>query len=136
LKNYWRHFFYEKNLHRVTANSRQDGIELLHLAAEMPLKPKSITFPLQGANIALQQLKHDAISGISGTDRAVNMELRMKAEADQRRNIELFYHLTPADLAVCACGGMACFVSRHHNPRRWRQASSQSARVPSKRRPP
>ncbi len=61
--DYERHLFYEKNLRSVTANTRQDGIELLRLAAEIPLKPRTTTFPLEDANIALQQLKHDSISG-------------------------------------------------------------------------
>jgi propanol-preferring alcohol dehydrogenase len=61
--NYERHLFYEKNLRSVTANTRQDGEELLKLAVEVPLRPKTTLFALSEANRALQQLKHDAISG-------------------------------------------------------------------------
>lgn len=61
--DYERHLFYEKNLRSVTANTRRDGIELLRLAAEIPLRPKTTTFPMRDANQALQQLKHDAIEG-------------------------------------------------------------------------
>ena len=47
----------------MTANTREDGQELLRLAAEIPLRPETTTFPLAEANRALQQLKHDAIRG-------------------------------------------------------------------------
>jgi propanol-preferring alcohol dehydrogenase len=61
--NYERHLFYEKKLCSVTANTRQDGEELLKLAAEIPLRPRTTTFPLANANLALQRLKNDGIDG-------------------------------------------------------------------------
>jgi propanol-preferring alcohol dehydrogenase len=61
--NYERHLFQEKNLRSVTANTRADGQALLRLAAEIPLRPKTTPFPLQDANLALQQLKLDGIRG-------------------------------------------------------------------------
>jgi propanol-preferring alcohol dehydrogenase len=61
--NYERHLFQEKSLRSVTANTRKDGEALLRLAAEIPLKPKTSSFPLADANHALQLLKHDGISG-------------------------------------------------------------------------
>jgi propanol-preferring alcohol dehydrogenase len=61
--NYHRHLFQEKNLRSVTANTRADGHELLRLAAEIPLRPKTTAFPLEDANRALQQLKSDGIRG-------------------------------------------------------------------------
>jgi propanol-preferring alcohol dehydrogenase len=61
--NYERHLFHEKNLRSVTANTRQDGEELLRIAAEIPIRPHTTAFPLHDANRALQQLKHDAIQG-------------------------------------------------------------------------
>jgi propanol-preferring alcohol dehydrogenase len=61
--NYERHLFHEKNLRSVTANTRADGEELLRLATEIPLVPKTTTFPLREANKALQRLKHDGIDG-------------------------------------------------------------------------
>jgi propanol-preferring alcohol dehydrogenase len=61
--NYQRHLFYEKNLRSVTANTRQDGEELLRLAAEIPLSPQTTRFGLADANRALQLMKHDGISG-------------------------------------------------------------------------
>ena len=38
--NYQRHLFREKTLRSVTANTRQDGEELLRLAAQIPLRPQ------------------------------------------------------------------------------------------------
>jgi propanol-preferring alcohol dehydrogenase len=61
--DYERHLFHEKTLRSVTANTRQDGEELLRVAAQMRLRPKTTTFPLQEANRALQQLKNDGIQG-------------------------------------------------------------------------
>jgi propanol-preferring alcohol dehydrogenase len=61
--NYERHLFYEKELRSVTANTRADGLALLKLAAEIPLKPKTTRFPLADANHGLQALKHDGIDG-------------------------------------------------------------------------
>jgi len=61
--NYERHLFHEKNLRSVTANTRQDGEELLRIAADIPIRPQTTAFPLEEANRALRQLKHDAIQG-------------------------------------------------------------------------
>lgn len=61
--NYERHLFHEKNIRSVTANTRRDGEELLKLAAEIPLRPRTTSFPLADANRALLMLKQDAISG-------------------------------------------------------------------------
>lgn len=61
--DYERHLFYEKNLHSVTANTRQDGMELLRIAAEIPIHPQVQTFPMEEANDALLRLKQDKIAG-------------------------------------------------------------------------
>jgi propanol-preferring alcohol dehydrogenase len=61
--NYERHLFHEKNLCSVTANTRKDGEELLGLAAQIPLRPRTQQFPLRDANRALGQLKSDGIDG-------------------------------------------------------------------------
>ncbi len=61
--NYERDLFYEKTLRSVTANTRQDGRELLKLAVEIPLRTEVETFPLEQANEALRRLKHDEING-------------------------------------------------------------------------
>lgn len=61
--DYERHLFYERNVRSVTANTRQDGIELLQLAADIPIRTRTETFALDEANRALQRLKHDQIEG-------------------------------------------------------------------------
>jgi propanol-preferring alcohol dehydrogenase len=47
----------------VTANTRQDGIDLLRQAAAIPIRPRTQRFPLAEANQALQSLKRGAING-------------------------------------------------------------------------
>jgi propanol-preferring alcohol dehydrogenase len=61
--DYEKHLFYEKNVHSVTANTREDGRALLAEAAEIPIRPHTTTYPLEEANRALQDLKADRISG-------------------------------------------------------------------------
>lgn len=61
--DYEQHLFYERNLRSVTANTRADGIELLDIAAKVPIRPHTVPFPLAEANTALQQLKHDGFEG-------------------------------------------------------------------------
>ncbi len=61
--NYEKHLFYEKNIHSVTSNTRKDGEELFRIAAEIPIKPNTTAYPLEKANEALQDLKHDMIEG-------------------------------------------------------------------------
>jgi propanol-preferring alcohol dehydrogenase len=61
--NYEKHLFHEKTLRSVTANTRKDGEELLKIAAEMSLQPRTTTFPLEEANQALKLMKHDGING-------------------------------------------------------------------------
>jgi len=61
--NYERHVFYERDIHSVTANTRDDGRGLLEEAATIPIRPKVTTYPLEKANTALQDLKGDRISG-------------------------------------------------------------------------
>ncbi len=61
--DYEKHLFYEKNIHSVTANTRQDGNELLRVAAEIPIRPQVQLFPMEEANEALIRLKQDTIQG-------------------------------------------------------------------------
>lgn len=61
--DYENHLFYEKNVCSVTANTRQDGMELLRIAAEIPIKPRVQLFPLREANLALLRLKEDKMKG-------------------------------------------------------------------------
>ena len=61
--DYMRHVFYERDIHSVTCNTRQDGRELLAEAAAIPIRPHTTVYPLADANRALQDLKHDRING-------------------------------------------------------------------------
>ena len=61
--DYEKHLFYEKNVHSVTANTRDDGRALLAEAARIPIRPHTTTYPLADANRALQDLKADRLSG-------------------------------------------------------------------------
>ena len=61
--DYVKYLFLERNLRSVTANTRQDGKELLRLAASIPLHTHTQEFPLEQANEALMALKRDQING-------------------------------------------------------------------------
>ncbi|HBD06829.1 MAG TPA: alcohol dehydrogenase [Syntrophobacteraceae bacterium] len=61
--NYEKHLFYERNVGSVTANTRQDGEELLRIAAAIPIRPQTQVFDLLEANRALRLLKLDQIRG-------------------------------------------------------------------------
>ncbi len=60
---YETHLFYERNICSVTANTREDGRDLLAEAARIPIRPHTTTYPLDQANRALQDLKADRING-------------------------------------------------------------------------
>jgi propanol-preferring alcohol dehydrogenase len=60
---YERHLFHEKNLRSVEANTREDGLNLLREAAEVPVRARVTAFPLQEANEALVRLRNDRIDG-------------------------------------------------------------------------
>jgi propanol-preferring alcohol dehydrogenase len=53
----------ERELRGVTAATREDGLELLRLAAEIPLRTEVEVFPLAEANSALRLLKESRIRG-------------------------------------------------------------------------
>lgn len=61
--DYDREIFGEKVIRSVTANTRQDGLDLLREAAVIPIKPHTVMFPLADANHALQELKAGRYSG-------------------------------------------------------------------------
>ncbi len=61
--DYERHVFYERDIHSVTSNTREDGRDLLAEAAEVPVRPQTTEYPLAEANRALQDLKADRING-------------------------------------------------------------------------
>ena len=61
--DYDRDVFGERVIRSVTANTRQDGIDLLREAAAFPIKPHTVRFPLEQANRALQELKAGTFQG-------------------------------------------------------------------------
>jgi propanol-preferring alcohol dehydrogenase len=61
--DYDRYVFFERDIHSVTSNTREDGRQLLAEAAAIPIRPHTTTYPLADANRALQDLKRDRISG-------------------------------------------------------------------------
>jgi alcohol dehydrogenase, propanol-preferring len=61
--NYDRHLFQERNLRSVTANTRQDGRELLEFAARHPLRVTTTPYPLDRADQALADLAADRVNG-------------------------------------------------------------------------
>jgi propanol-preferring alcohol dehydrogenase len=61
--DYDREVFGEKAIRSVTANTRQDGFDLLREAAAIPIKPHTLSFPLADANRALQEIKAGQYSG-------------------------------------------------------------------------
>jgi len=60
---YERHLFYEREIRTVTANTREDGRELLAEAAIAGVIPHTKTYALNEANQALMDLKSDRING-------------------------------------------------------------------------
>jgi alcohol dehydrogenase, propanol-preferring len=61
--DYTKDLFQERTLQSVTANTRQDGLDLLKEAAEIPIRTHTVPFKLEEANLALQQLKKGNIQG-------------------------------------------------------------------------
>jgi propanol-preferring alcohol dehydrogenase len=55
--------YHERVIRSVANNTREDGIDFLRVAAEIPIHTEIQTFPLEQANAALQALKHDGIRG-------------------------------------------------------------------------
>ena len=60
---YDRDLFQERTLQSVTANTRQDGLDLFQVAAAIPIRTHTRTFRLEDANHALQALKAGKING-------------------------------------------------------------------------
>lgn len=60
---YEKHLFYERNVSSVTANTREDGKELLVEAVRLGVRPRTHAYPLTDANRALLDLKLDKIKG-------------------------------------------------------------------------
>jgi len=61
--DYDHHLFGERTIRSVTANTKQDGVDLLLEAAAIPIRPRIQRFRLEDANAALQALKAGTIKG-------------------------------------------------------------------------
>jgi alcohol dehydrogenase, propanol-preferring len=55
--------YHERVVRSVANNTRQDGLDFLRVAAEIPIKTQTQIFDLVEANTALNALKHDAVRG-------------------------------------------------------------------------
>jgi propanol-preferring alcohol dehydrogenase len=60
---YEDHLFYERELRSVTANTRRDGEEFLHLAARLGVTATTTAYPLEEADRALIDLAGDRLVG-------------------------------------------------------------------------
>ena len=60
---YQQHLFQERTLKSVTSNTREDGRELLELAARIPIRTRVTGYPLEAANEALVDLKQGRVRG-------------------------------------------------------------------------
>lgn len=61
--DYVEYLYHERTLRSVANATRRDGEELLKIAAEIPIKTTTQTFPLEEANKVLQRLKDGKITG-------------------------------------------------------------------------
>jgi len=61
--DYDRLLWGERQIRSVANMTRDDARDFLALAAEIKLKPRVTSFPLDQANQALQAVKSDAITG-------------------------------------------------------------------------
>jgi len=60
---YYDLFYEERIMRSVANNTRDDGREFLRVAAGIPIRTQTETFPLQDANRALKTLKDDGVRG-------------------------------------------------------------------------
>lgn len=61
--DYDRYLYHERKMMSVANATRQDGEELLKVAAEIPVRTMIRTYPLEAANTALADLKAGCIDG-------------------------------------------------------------------------
>jgi propanol-preferring alcohol dehydrogenase len=61
--DYEKHLYHEKILRSVTASTREDGRELIKLAAAIPIRTDTTLYPLEKANDALLEIKESRIAG-------------------------------------------------------------------------
>jgi propanol-preferring alcohol dehydrogenase len=55
--------YQERVMRSVANNTRDDGRDFLSVAAEIPIRTQTETFPMRDANRALKALKQDGVRG-------------------------------------------------------------------------
>jgi propanol-preferring alcohol dehydrogenase len=61
--DYNQYLYHERTLRSVANATRQDGDDLLRIAAEIPIETTTQSYPLEEANKVLQLLKDSKIDG-------------------------------------------------------------------------
>ena len=61
--DYDRYLYQERRMLSVANATRKDGEDLLAVAAEVPVKTKVSTFPLEAANDVLRRLRAGQVNG-------------------------------------------------------------------------
>ena len=61
--NYEKHLFEERTLQSVTANTRADGEAFLAVAARIGVRVSVTPYPMDRADTALRDLRHDRVNG-------------------------------------------------------------------------
>jgi len=61
--DYQAHLFEERTLRSVTANTRHDGEEFLAEAADIGVHVSAVPYPMDEAEAALRDLRHDRVKG-------------------------------------------------------------------------
>jgi alcohol dehydrogenase, propanol-preferring len=61
--DYQKHLFQERSLQSVTANTRRDGEDFLAEAARIRLRVSAVAYPMDRADVALRDLRHDRVNG-------------------------------------------------------------------------
>jgi alcohol dehydrogenase, propanol-preferring len=61
--HYQQHLFEERALQSVTANTRRDGEEFLAEAARIRMRVSTVSYPMDRADVALRDLRHDRVNG-------------------------------------------------------------------------
>lgn len=59
----YRWLFEERQIRSVTANTRVDGAELLEVASRIPIRPTTVSYPLDAADQALRDLAAGRVNG-------------------------------------------------------------------------
>lgn len=83
--DYERDLFHERVLRSVTAFTRQDARELLDLAPRIPIRTRTVAYPLEQANEALADLKAGRVRGAAVLRVAVGPVRPMPSGSSSRR---------------------------------------------------